>query len=408
NGYFIAFSRFAQYHTVLFIAFQAVVLCTFKTLKEDEKRARTFWACLAAVCAGFGLLTHYDFILFAFLSLLMIVLLMQKSSNEGIPLYLLLPVIFLGVLMPMTFYLPFALNPNFPEKYYLYDRIGGSTSGYRRFDFIWALSSIAFYSSIYYTVAFLALAGIGLYQTRKDWRHLGSETVSGATAYIQVWFFSYFIAYVILMGRPQTHIYTIFIPGVFLAAKGSLQVFHFRWKSKIWKAGWFSILSLIFTLTLFHTQIFFWNHNPEYVYFYPESKDPLFPVIEGQGTQVGHFGVPKKRAWKVLGVLFRDGILSGSYQSNENPELTEWYIGAPQSEGSIYYFFYVLRIREHFQTYSLEDLETGWTRIGQVFKGEQKTIIMFCNGTCEFNLGDLNLDDYKERFDELMEAEFSS
>ncbi|MFQ5977943.1 MAG: ArnT family glycosyltransferase [Candidatus Heimdallarchaeota archaeon] len=407
NGYFIAFSRFTQYHAVLFIAFQAVAICTFKALREEKTHAQGFWGGIAAACAGFGLLTHYDFILFAFLSLLILALGIQRVFQNQNPIHLLSMTLFLAILAPLTFYLPFVLHPNFPAtlEYYLLDRVGGGTTANTRFDLTWLLSSWVFYLSIYYFALLIALMMVGTFLIRKDWRSLGLKGDSGANAYILMWFSLYFIFYGILMGRPITHGYTMFIPGVFLAAKGATHAVSFRRNIKLWKVSSFALLMLIFSLTLYYNLLFFWSHDPEYVTSFPESKDFLFPVIEGRGTQEGHFGIPESRAWKVPGVIFRDGILDGPYRSNEKPEVTEWYLSYPQAKGSILYFLYSIGIGD--REFDLDELEAEWTPVGQVFKDNRKTIVIFYNGTSGVTLGDMEWDNYKERFDELLEREFS-
>jgi hypothetical protein len=80
-------------------------------------------------------------------------------------------------------------------------------------------------------------------------------------------------------------------------------------------------------LALPYLAIVFVRQSPEYYRTFPAERPPLYRASYGDQlpTEEGYFGFPSRDGWKVVGALYAQGVLQGSYDTNQKPRITGWY-----------------------------------------------------------------------------------
>jgi hypothetical protein len=84
------------------------------------------------------------------------------------------------------------------------------------------------------------------------------------------------------------------------------------------------IVALPYAYTLFVRQ------SPEYQRSFPMAALPVYPArsTEDPGLTIGgsgRLGYPTQDGWKAVGELYRSGVLSGPFASNQSTEVAGWY-----------------------------------------------------------------------------------
>jgi len=70
----------------------------------------------------------------------------------------------------------------------------------------------------------------------------------------------------------------------------------------------------------------FVGHDPEYLRVFPQARSPIYwTPYDQKPIEIGLYGFPYRVGWKVVGALFDQGQLAGSYSSNEKPRATAYY-----------------------------------------------------------------------------------
>jgi hypothetical protein len=81
----------------------------------------------------------------------------------------------------------------------------------------------------------------------------------------------------------------------------------------------------VYVLCGYYATMMFVSHNPEYRRAFPQSRNPLYWTPYEQMPEDGLFGFPYRAGWKVVGQLMDEGVLAGTYDSNEEQEITDYY-----------------------------------------------------------------------------------
>jgi hypothetical protein len=293
------------------------------------------------------------------------------------------------------FYVPFVRHPHFladTAEYITEERIGGGLLYNNLRD---VLFRATFYNSTYY-VLFLSVGALVLvmYQLRKALRPAGLATaiqvafVSGlavialspqvlvveglnlailpfalvlaaliaspriadALKAVFLWFGVPFIVALFLMDRPKTHVYTMFPAWVILVGVAFSQLgtgLESRLNSGAWTAralGAGAILASAMLLIIFgyYTYIVFVRHTPDFRRGgYPDTRPPFYVTLYGDWEPSGGgFAFPHRGGWKAVGALYAQGVLQGSFRSNEEAITTSWYTRqAPWCGDSPDYYF---------------------------------------------------------------------
>ncbi len=313
NGFLLAFSRIVQYQNVV-VAMGALSLLA---MTHYAKKGRLRDIVLAAGFMAYGLLAHYDAILFAPAALWLLV---QGLINQhmSVPrkkrVYEIAMAALLGLLILSAFYLPFVLNPNFAQtfSYLAEDRLGSGGLLHNNLAKVWKMST--FYNALYYVLALLLLVfvgAVGWVRSARAWLYFGVP----------------FVFYLFLVFDPRTHVYTFYPGAAVLAAAFLTKVWDWLQDVSLrWRRLWMGVAVGWYILSAGYLALVFINHTPEYKREWPQSQHPLYPTTYKALPLFGFFGFPYRAGWKAVQGLYAQGVITGTYASNEEPEVTTWYV----------------------------------------------------------------------------------
>ena len=384
NGYLVAFGRIVQYQSVIFLLTVLVVLVLVEALRSPQCLSRRL--SLAAFLAASGLLLHYEMAGVIVPGCFLLWLLWRRATPRPRLAVLIAPLA-VAIVVVATFYLPYVLHPAFKAAFtYAFGyRIGAGSFPHNNLVDFFLRASL--YNSSYYlflligvTVAYMlaiyrrhfapfvvALIGIvligGLLTTfwSPSWLSIAGRDhiwllfalpllaiwllprVSNEERLVFVWFGSLALLALFVVARPNSHVYTFFIPWVVLVG-AALQL---AWEhlAGVWNPRGATLLAgataavmlLIFGNYLY--QLFVrndvevlrtWHENRPAGYWQPFDEPP----------DVAIFGFPLRNGWKVVGTLYAQDQLRGKFDTNAKPEVVDWYTrGAGICPRDVSYYF---------------------------------------------------------------------
>ncbi|MCS7219783.1 MAG: glycosyltransferase family 39 protein [Anaerolineae bacterium] len=380
DGYFIAFARFTQYQSLVFLSTVTTLLLLARGADQPELAVRRLT--LAALIFGAGLLAHYEAILAIIPASL---LLLRIRSLRPIHQYM-IPFT-TAVLLFALFYIPFALHPNFQATltYITADRIGSGFLYNNVADFFHRTS---LYSSMYAPIlmgVLMLLALLLLYYRclSRPWRwFLASAALAtialtawdshflrmakmdllvlpwGAVlittcllprlsiplrAVLLWWAFPLILAF-FFVKEPRTHVYVFFPPYALLAGWAVQEVrreiesfFRFWW---VQIAG-LAVAVVLIVMLSFHAYLAFVRPLPEFLPSYEQNLPAVYPRADFASLTEGLFSFPLNNGWKVVGMLYERGIIAGDYDTNkERSWLSAWYTrGQPRCRRTAQWYF---------------------------------------------------------------------
>ena len=415
NGYLVAFSRIVQYQSILFLMTALSILCYYRFYRQSG-RARLYLI-LGTMFLGVGLLTHYNAV-FAVPVVAFLVLKKFRSqpralSDDLLPLF----VSWLLILcLLLAFYVPFVHHPYFKKaQSYFAARTGAENRIlYNNLDKFFVMSTV--YNSTYYIVFLIFLCGvvwieqlmkvsskkyIGLllsilfmaglsslliipsrWQKGTIWFFLPfllilllSPSTSAELTANLFWFALPFLFYDFLIADPRTHFHLFFPPLALMGGLGlqKLTVPLFRRGNSLRRAVGLSVLVALYLVFAYYVHMVFVQHDPEYKRTYPEHKSRYYWTIYEELPKDGWFGFPYRAGWKVIGCLYKRGILRGDYFSNEEDWITEWYTrGEWRCSNNPRYYFIAKNVQD---VVPIDEqlVEERYSLIGTVLvKGEPK------------------------------------
>lgn len=364
NGFLVAFGRIVQYQNIV-VAMGALSLLA---LTDYAERGRARDLMLSALFAAYGLLAHYDAILIGPAALWLLGgafwtrRAQWRRELRHLALALLVGVIVLGL-----FYVPFVRDPMFARTFaYLSGgRLGGDGIFHNSLTPVWRMST--FYNALVYVVGLMLLIGLGAL--------LGVRNVAA-------WL--YFLAplgfYLFVVVDPRTHVYTFYPGAGMLAGAASVRGWmRLRARRKTLARIGAGLWAMWYLLCAGYIVMAFVSHRPEYKREWPASRHPLYPVpfADDELPPYGHFGFPYRAGWKAVAQLFAEGALDGTYASNEEPEITTWYVreGARTMCGQPDYYIVAEHVQDEIAIDGAE-LERAYTLAAQIMvAGEAKITI---------------------------------
>ncbi|MGD8968354.1 MAG: glycosyltransferase family 39 protein, partial [Anaerolineae bacterium] len=400
DGYLVAFGRLVQYQSIVFLMMSLAAWCAYGWYRDR----RSVLAFLAALFLAVGTLAHYEAILVTpFIAWLFWSRGRREnwSPRQWIQ-RVLSPVVFFIIVWGI-FYVPFVRHPHFladTAEYIAAERIGGDLL-YNNLETTFFRAT--FYNSTYY-ILFLGLgvlvlvmgelwralhpkalalaiqaafvAGVAVvlffpevfvvrglnlailpFATVLAILILSSFITSELKAAL-LWFGVPFLIALFLMERPKTHVYTMFPAWVILVGvafgqvsgdagrrlnRGSdLGIGRSGWSTHALR--WGSTLVALALLAIFgyYIYIVFVRHTPDFRRDgYPDTRPPFYITFYGDWDPGGGgFAFPHRGGWKAVGALYAEGVLQGSYRSNEESITTSWYTRqAPWCGKSPDYYF---------------------------------------------------------------------
>jgi 4-amino-4-deoxy-L-arabinose transferase-like glycosyltransferase len=363
EGYLVGLGRGLRHHNIVFVLAALGLLCLFAYYKHG----RGSWIVVGSVLFAGAALAHYDAILMLPSGLLFVIGRLWRDRRRGLP--GILPVLVAGLVggvLVGLFYVPFMYNPHIgATSYYLSGRIGGKA--YNNLKSTFELSAV--YDSVYF-LAGLALVLVG--QMMVVWRGWGRGgpvmcgvllALVGVSAFwpalwgegraalawipfviallgallapgqsigiraLWLWLGGSATFFLFFVSLPLTHVYTIFPAWALLAGLGLERLAH--WLDRRAPIALYAGAAAgvaIYVLCTGYVVMAFANYTPEYLREFPQSRSPVYwTPYEQKPVEIGLYGFPYRVGWKVIGVLFDQGRLAGSYSSNEKPRATAYY-----------------------------------------------------------------------------------
>ncbi len=327
NGYFVGFGRIVQYQSLVFLMMGLALFCYYRFYADGTGRYQV----LGALFAACGLLAHYDAVLVlpAILYLAWRSWKQWKVESVGVGLrgYVLSLAVFL--VLSGLFYLPFWLDPQAATTYrYLVGRRLGGGILHNNLGFTFLQSTV--YNSTYYFV-FIVLALV--WAVVKRLRAGRASFFSVEWMACLIWFAVPFVLYTFLVAHPLTHVYTFFPAWMLVAGLGLDDVWQIRsddfsrpsTRTAI-KIVTTSVAALLYLVFAGYIYLAFIQCEPEYIWTYPAHKSPFYWTAYRRLPPAAFFGFPYRAGWKAVGQLYADGVLRGDYGSNEEGEITTWYV----------------------------------------------------------------------------------
>lgn len=369
TGFMVAFSRIVQYQTVVIWMSLLALWAAFAWRETLQQR----WAMLSALFLATGFLAHYDAILvapaIAYLALFSSV---PISTRKRWQTWTLAGAGFF--LAAGLFYIPYLLAPSADDNAtYLLARIWQDTLLknnlsqfldynviYNSFYFIFVvgLLLLGWLASILqgvplvgrrfggqYWLPLVAVSAVliafirpDFFQVaRFDWTPLVFGLIALAALFssrldeswraITLWFVIPFWGYTFIVALPGTHYY-IFYPALALLAGFAVvrlwQIYPSLGMGMILGIAGISLAVLVSD----HLYTAYLRKDIEYIQDWPEGHPTSFwPYYEPQLPDSGDlFGFVHRAGWKVVGGLYAEGRLSGTYGSNERGSMALWYL----------------------------------------------------------------------------------
>jgi hypothetical protein len=352
NGYFVGFGRIVQYQSFV-LAMTSLGLLAVWRWSEGE---RAVWLTVGGALLGFGLLAHYD----AALSLPAVVYIVgrrlwrarqvPRESVVSPGTLLAAGLTSVGILAP--FYIPFGLHPAFGKTlgYLSGARMGAGSVLYN--GLLPSLGLGTLYNSTYYLMVLACLLVLASFRPFRGWRWLtpggfyalllllpglwagpvlaGLLTVvvlscrsSGSRA-AWLWFGAPFLFYYFFVWDPRTHVLNAFPGAVLLAGMVVDRFTDLVPSPKRLLVGTLLLVGALFLAG--HPYLMFVHHDSEVKRTWPEHQPALYWRPNIPTPRFGYFGFPYRVGWKAVGTLVEQDVLNGVYASNEEKEVTDWYV----------------------------------------------------------------------------------
>ncbi|MBI4091285.1 glycosyltransferase family 39 protein [candidate division WWE3 bacterium] len=309
NGFFVAFSRIAQYQSVNYFFF----LLAFYFFIRLSKTADVKNLLLGCVALAFSLLAHYDGVFVGLPSLYFVALWYLKSQEKGKTLKLVLCAS-VFVVMVLIFYLPFILNPSFASstKAYLLDRLQGVYTKETNVIVTYLLYNP--FISLYF-ISLLAVVGVVVGRLK--------------LLPLYLWFIPPFFLFSFVISVPGTHIYNYIIPAIIMCSYG-ICAFYSKLRADYLKQAYVLLMALIVSFLAYQSYAIFVDHSIEYPWY---GKKILFWEAKPPPTEyhLSVFGFPYNRRLEDVNAYLRTKDNLGGVTSNERPKLFDFYVGVAPS-----------------------------------------------------------------------------
>lgn len=421
DGHFVGYARVAQYNTIDQLMSLVSLLVGIRLLQRPRTIAPSLL--LIALYMGVGLLSHYEVAQTA-LPLLLILWALWRQGVKGATMVRGIGgAIAVGIVTLLVFYVPFFLNPNIVNTLdYLSENLVENREGHFPYnhlgDFFWTST---FYSTTYLTVAWVGLLAVAILRAyRRQWGWGGMVValflltglilgtvqptlfVVGTYNLTVLWFIALmgglwrtrltigerivWLWFGVLWGVaafvtafPSLHYIPAFLPSAliigFTLADATAALRRYSWGNPLLAgAGVAAVVGGIivagFTYRTFvYSDVEFirtWNWQPEWGWTlnHPEGSLAIY-------------GAPHQSGWKAVGMLYSMGILNGTYETNVQEAIAEWYIRRPERcERTFRYYFLELRERPRFQEEVLAQLAATHHHAGTILvRGEPRLAV---------------------------------
>lgn len=305
NGFYIAFSRTAQYQS-MYIFFGLLALYFFL---KFFKYQNNYYFYFGSVIISIGLLFHYDSVFFVVPILLL--LFFNYSTHKSVA-YTAKRILFFALIVfviTLPYYLSYVIYGNFLNDTlpYLANRISAHK----------ARPSNTLYTFLIYNPLFLNLILISFFPF--SLLSMGKKYLFT----IFMWFLFPFILFEFVFKSAGTHIHNYYLPLIMLSGVG-LEAAISR-IDNIFKKFLLLLFSAIFILDLVLKSLIF---VPMFDLGYPWKDVDIglkIPKLR-QDLQVFVYGFPYNRAWDQISVYLSDENEGVSFYTNDNIDVAVFYM----------------------------------------------------------------------------------
>lgn len=425
DGYFIGFAHIVQYQSVIFLTSVLAVLVLYRLYVRPAATAR--YLALAAILLATGMLSHYEGALAALPAAYLLGVIFWRQRQQWRALLGAVAIAAgVGAVMLGVFYAPFIFNERFAATYtYLTERRIGGSPPYNNLNDVFLRTTL--YSTTYYVLLLIALTALAVIRAlrrcfrpalswaltavvmiffgatlfRSDWATIGGKDwiiIPFALLFglvvalprqrhehraIWLWFSAVMILALFLTEKPRTHVYTFFMPWILIAG----DELSLWWQSLVTRVGvrparWVGVSAAALLTFVFgyYAYAYFLSQN-EVMLDYFTRRPPGYAVVYNEPDNKARFGFPLNNGWKTIGELYRTGVLSGPFESNEKEAwVPAWYTrGKDRCRRDAQWFFEIRNL----EPWADEDalamehyLRQGFEKWGRVqVNGRDKLII---------------------------------
>ncbi len=433
NGYFVGFGRIVQYQSIVLAATALALLALWRWSEGGGRR----WLFAGAALLSFGLLAHYDAGLALPAAAYLVGRRLWRARSEKRALgveVLSAGALALGILA--LFYLPFVRHPNFSKTFAYLSGARIGTGGPLYNNLLSSLPLATLYNSTYYLTGLACLIVIASFLPfRRRWLLipaaccllllLQSPTWAGPTLACLLiavllsphsspssraawlWFGAPFLFYYFLVGTPRTHVLNVFPGGCLLATFPLARVwrrFAPRTTHHVSRFTSHALLLIsglaIFALLIYYPYLIFVQHDPEIKRTWPVHRPALYWRPNLELPHDGYFGFPYRAGWKVVGALVEEGVLSGTFASNEEQEVAGWYTrGAERTYCPAPDWYLVARNVQDEVPLDRAEIEADYHLWGEVRVAEETKLWLYRRGTAAAPPSVYHVEDYVSHFD---------
>jgi 4-amino-4-deoxy-L-arabinose transferase-like glycosyltransferase len=371
NGFLLAFSRITQYQSLVLLLGTLAVWCAVRWAAGGSD----VWPVLAGAFAAGAALAHYD-ALFV-LPPIALAFSWRGGWRALRDRQTVMPWLYgaaVGAAILSAFFIPYLTSPLFGlATGRIADRVG---AGFPHNNVPAIVAAGALYlGTVWPTLVapLIVLGGVA-------WVIRRPETPPARVWLLGlVWAAVPFLFYAIVARKPGTHVHVVSSGLALLAGAGFATVWALLARSS-WRIAFGGLVGAGLALVGAYLVPVYLQQSPEVVRADRALTLPLAWAPPGGPPKKERFGFPYEVGWKAIGALYADGTLAGSYESNEQPQVSFWYTrGAWRCSADPRYYVIAENVQDEIET-PRRAIASQYHPVGTVTVGGETKLRVFERG----------------------------
>lgn len=326
NGFYIAFSRTAQYQS--FLVLFGLLGLLFVVLSLQMPKYKKLFYVLSGIFYSLAVLSHYDALFFMIPGVYLLSYISKNAPKRSL-LFFLVP--FFAIVS--LFYVPYVIYGYFANHTLSY--IAGRIY-HGEYKTNYTLYTYFVYNGVLFSILPFAFSIPVLFKFNNATPFKNEYLQS-----ILFWFLVPAVLFLVVFLNPGTHIHNFFLPLIVISGAGFAYIY-----SKINTVLLLTYSTLIFTALVVTSTFFF---VPSVNTGYPWKNSSLGPFRVAQIDNSYHlflYGFPYYRGWNEIRAYFEENGMPRSYYTNDNVTISQYYLqGVPvhvlHPEKMPEYFIYI-------------------------------------------------------------------